>query len=495
MQFKRVMQFNRRSLLAFGALLATGAVAQAQNGFKAFGPPNPFGFPSYYQDFQDLQLTQCIDQDDPLCGIPPEEFLVGPPVVGPDPAQNNFLGESFYWLSIATLTVPNRGDALLVMAVEAVFGNPTEAIIDGDQTIFSRLRIRLDGAGFEAGFYRIETPYGTYQFDAPAVAAGRIINHTVDCLHVFQAPPLPLLICGSPPDGPGANYFTTPLGILDDGTSAPEFAPNGPNFLVWDPTVAPLAPPGYVGDPAILHPVIGAVAPNQNHFRVQYSPTSNFANIVFDERTDLFSTMGKIQPLGACDGVLPVANFGASPVSGIAPLAVNFTDLSSCVTEWSWDFGDGGSSSLQNPSHVYTAPGLYTVSLSVIGPGGADAITKVDLINVAPAPANQLNLGNPSPGTAGTPNSFVVTGAQPNRVVGIYIGQNLGSSVVNLGNCGGIPVGLAQPFRLLAKANANAAGVANFVTPVPAGAAGKTFRFQAVQPASCRTSSVVSEVF
>src|ERR1700752_5386338 len=46
-----------RTSLALGALVMAGATAQAQNGFKLFGPLNEFGFPSYYEDHQGLQLT------------------------------------------------------------------------------------------------------------------------------------------------------------------------------------------------------------------------------------------------------------------------------------------------------------------------------------------------------------------------------------------------------------------------------------------------------
>jgi PKD repeat protein len=490
------MHFNRRALTLLGAVLTTGALAEAQGGFKLFGPPNEFGFPSYYEDFQGLRLSHGVDQNDPF-GIPPDVPLVGPLVVANDPTQSNFFEESFYWLAIATLTIPNRGDAELILALEAVFGNADELVRNGDQTVFSRLRIRLRGDGFEGGFYRIETPYGTFVFDAPPVGPGqRIVNSTVDCLHVFLPNPPPDVVCGTLPFGPSANYFTTPLGVLDDGTPAPQVAPNGPNFLIWDPTVAPLAPPGYVGDPAIPHRVIGAVGGNDNHFRIQFSRASNFSSIVFDAVTDLFSVSGKIAPLdNACDGVQPVANFSASPVSGTAPLTVRFTDTSSCATSWSWSFGDGSSSTQQNPVHVYSAPGTYTVSLNVTGPGGSDVETKQNHITVNQPTGNQLVLSSPSPGNAGVVNSFTITGATPRRTVGVYIGQNLGSSSVNLGNCGGIPVGLAQPFRLLVKGTANNSGVAVLTAPAPAGTAGKTFHFRAVDPATCRTSNIVTDVF
>lgn len=62
----------------------------------------------------------------------------------------------------------------------------------------------------------------------------------------------------------------------------------------------------------------------------------------------------------------PVAQFTGTPTSSCdTPLTVQFTDGSSFATSWSWDFGDGTFSSQQNPSHTYTTPGLYTVTLLV----------------------------------------------------------------------------------------------------------------------------------
>ena len=67
----------------------------------------------------------------------------------------------------------------------------------------------------------------------------------------------------------------------------------------------------------------------------------------------------------------PVANFMASPTSGAAPLTVNFADSSTgSVTGWAWTFGDGNTSSSQNPSDIYVNPGTYTVQEIVSGAGG-----------------------------------------------------------------------------------------------------------------------------
>lgn len=86
---------------------------------------------------------------------------------------------------------------------------------------------------------------------------------------------------------------------------------------------------------------------------------------------------------GTCTESTPVADFSGSPTSGDAPLNVNFTDLSANNPDsWSWDFGDGGTSSAQNPSHDYTAAGTYTVTLTASNCAGSDVSTKVDYITV-----------------------------------------------------------------------------------------------------------------
>lgn len=97
-----------------------------------------------------------------------------------------------------------------------------------------------------------------------------------------------------------------------------------------------------------------------------------------------------------------VAEFTASPKSGPAPLTVSFTDLSSDnVNSWSWNFGDGGTSSQQNPVYTYSSPGTYPVSLSVTSTSGDDMETKVDYITVSdPAAITADFEGSPRSGEA-----------------------------------------------------------------------------------------------
>jgi PGF-pre-PGF domain-containing protein len=80
----------------------------------------------------------------------------------------------------------------------------------------------------------------------------------------------------------------------------------------------------------------------------------------------------------------PVAGFAADISSGLPPLSVQFTDQSTGLpTSWSWDFGDGTTSTDQNPVHVYSLAGSYTVTLTSTNPAGSNTTSKTGYIMVA----------------------------------------------------------------------------------------------------------------
>ena len=75
------------------------------------------------------------------------------------------------------------------------------------------------------------------------------------------------------------------------------------------------------------------------------------------------------------------AIFTPSVDSGCAPLTVSFTNQSLCIDEeWEWNFGDGGTSTVKNPTHQFANPGIYFVRL--IARGVLDADTTFDTIAV-----------------------------------------------------------------------------------------------------------------
>lgn len=89
------------------------------------------------------------------------------------------------------------------------------------------------------------------------------------------------------------------------------------------------------------------------------------------------------------------------PVSCVTPHTVTFTNTSINATTYSWDFGDGTTSTLTSPSHTYTSSGLYDVSLIVSGAGtcgtGADTLTLTSAIDITSgtAPTVEATCDNP----------------------------------------------------------------------------------------------------
>jgi PKD repeat protein len=82
----------------------------------------------------------------------------------------------------------------------------------------------------------------------------------------------------------------------------------------------------------------------------------------------------------------PIADFHGNPTSGYAPLTVQFADDSestSPIISRTWSFGDGGTSTNQNPMHVYEEPGDYSVSLTVITAHGANTKYRDNYVSVS----------------------------------------------------------------------------------------------------------------
>ncbi len=104
----------------------------------------------------------------------------------------------------------------------------------------------------------------------------------------------------------------------------------------------------------------------------------------------------------------PVANSTATPTSGKAPFAVQFTSTSTgTISSYLWNFGDGTTSATQNPSHNYTAAGNHPATLTVIGPGGTS--TKTTTITVTPATPVADFMATPTSGKAPLAVQFIST--------------------------------------------------------------------------------------
>jgi PKD repeat protein len=95
----------------------------------------------------------------------------------------------------------------------------------------------------------------------------------------------------------------------------------------------------------------------------------------------------------ACPPTHPIAEFIATPVSGFAPLTVQFTSTSTGADAYVWKFGDGATSPAQEPVHTYRTPGTYQVSLEARDActGEIDRIDKPGFVSIT-TPAGSLEI-------------------------------------------------------------------------------------------------------
>ncbi len=90
---------------------------------------------------------------------------------------------------------------------------------------------------------------------------------------------------------------------------------------------------------------------------------------------------------------LPVASFTANQNSGCLPLNVQFTSTSSGAVAWYWNLGNGNSSTLANPSNLYTSPGTFTVTLIAYdAAGNTDTARYVNFISVSGKPTANFSV-------------------------------------------------------------------------------------------------------
>src|SRR5207237_9997097 len=88
----------------------------------------------------------------------------------------------------------------------------------------------------------------------------------------------------------------------------------------------------------------------------------------------------------------PHASFSVNHTSGCAPLSVQFTSTSTGAVSYFWDFGNGNTSTLPNPTDLYAMAGSYTVTLIAYDAGGVgDTAGYSNYINAIGIPDADLN--------------------------------------------------------------------------------------------------------
>jgi PKD repeat protein len=138
------------------------------------------------------------------------------------------------------------------------------------------------------------------------------------------------------------------------------------------------------------------------------------------------------------------ASFSASPTSGQAPLAVQFTDQSSGpVTAWNWNFGDGSSSlggsrssSAQNPSHTYSDAGNFTATLTVAnGTGQTSSASHTITVTSAPSSSGRPTITvvatTPNASESGATGTFTIYRSDGDTSSALTVIYTLGGNAHN----------------------------------------------------------------
>jgi PKD repeat protein len=185
-------------------------------------------------------------------------------------------------------------------------------------------------------------------------------------------------------------YGTSPLTVTYTDLSSGE-----PNAWLWD-----------LGD--------GTRSEEQDPTHV-YTVTGNYTVTLVASNALDTDTRTRASYIIVTEPITPVAAFSASPTSGVAPLAVTFTDESTNdPSAWAWDFGDGGSSTEQHPQYTYDSAGTFTVTLTVSNTAGVDSLTRQNYITVTEPVAPPVAAFSASPTSGLAPLSVTFTDESTN---------------------------------------------------------------------------------
>ena len=114
-----------------------------------------------------------------------------------------------------------------------------------------------------------------------------------------------------------------------------------------------------------------------------YSKAGKYTVSLTVKNTAVSNKTTKSSYINVVNVTKPVAALSAAPTSGKSPLKVIFTDKSTgSPTSWCWSFGDGASSTENNPKHQYLKEGRYKVTLTVTNAAGSNTTTKTNYIKV-----------------------------------------------------------------------------------------------------------------
>lgn len=204
-------------------------------------------------------------------------------------------------------------------------------------------------------------------------------------------------------NSPTANFSGTPLsGCNNINVTFTDLSSNTPTSWAWTFT-GPFAP--IPATSALQNPVVNFPGPGTYTVRlIVYNALGN-------------DTITKVNYITVNNCPPPVADFTGTPTTICAGQQVNFVDNSTNTpTSWNWTFPGGtpGTSTAQNPSVVYAAPGVYNVTLTATNAYGNNTITKSNYITVNNCPPPPVANFTASPLVACAGDSIQFTDASTN---------------------------------------------------------------------------------
>lgn len=195
----KLLQYCVMGML-FVAVSGYGTIAQGQiqdfavidtTPLMRFGPTNPVnGYPMWVQDSTGLVLELCEDTNDVTPPLGAVDELGNP--LGPCPAcvdaaldlpdptlpqsfPDNYPDEHFFWLSESIMVESDNTRSIVVMAIEGAFDG-LGAVVDGEQVVFARYRVRVDNAT-PGELYQITYPFGVTYAEAENDQGGAAISN------------------------------------------------------------------------------------------------------------------------------------------------------------------------------------------------------------------------------------------------------------------------------------------------------------------------------
>jgi PKD repeat protein len=277
--------------------------------------------------------------------------------------SNQTAGNEGMWFS-----VHNDGDA------ESTWSTPVRAV-EGIRSADDHMNLKGLSNGMVLAAIKTEFTTPTLPLTSLLVrnTSGSWSNHTVGT--VAECPNRPTVL---------ADETNNVVHVLQTGPAPPDFSCNTTGGAIYEKTssLSSISFESGNGTPVMLdadNPALHNVSSTKQNLSSASGLAALAINAVTDRYWHHYASIAAPPPVV----LAPVANFTGSPLIGDAPLTVNFTDSSTeNPTSWAWSFGNGATSTAQNPSHTYTLGGQYTVSLTATNASGSDTETKPQYVTV-----------------------------------------------------------------------------------------------------------------